>query len=472
MADGEQSYIDYDTFLDPAFSPTSFANALVTSTNNASDTPIDLSTPLSRVLFDQQEIDTNIHTLTTKSALPLLSHTQSQSSASQRILTELEQQIYSLSEGYKRLEAEVIQRHAIAEEVRLAVSRLWVTVKIGRAVSRAMQLGRQLDTQMAEVGKPTATPGVSPAGTKREDHRAMVRAAHTILALRALFDASGPGEEGEHISRINVVTTLRTDLVFPREIHLRSKAQQVVREFSLSSLTSQDAPKPASTPSTQTQTYVQTSETKSRTTSACQTLYLLSPPPSRSNDGPALLLQAQHSYLQAALTSSLASLARALASLPTLSRALAEVSARCQNVSGLENLLADIPAPSPAEASPGVKDGEYAGTDAQRGVENLLVPLLRSLDTHSLPSYFWRSLANGLGARVGEILNKGGVPARNLRAQRERVREGMREAVVKGCEGAAVRDEDGRVVQGGKRGGEWEREVMVVVGSVVGGLGR
>src|ERR1700760_678660 len=91
--DEETSYIDYEAFLDPSFSATSFANSLVLATNNPSDTPLDLSTPLSRVLFDVQEIDTHIDTLTTKSALPLLNHTRDQSEAGNRIVDGLESQV-------------------------------------------------------------------------------------------------------------------------------------------------------------------------------------------------------------------------------------------------------------------------------------------------------------------------------------------------------------------------------------------
>src|SRR5436190_23523947 len=97
--DEEPSYIDYEAFLDPAFSSASFANTLITSTNNPSDTPLDLSTPLSRVLFDIQEIDTHIHTLTTKSALPLLTHTRDQTDAGQRALQAVEAQGAGLTEG-------------------------------------------------------------------------------------------------------------------------------------------------------------------------------------------------------------------------------------------------------------------------------------------------------------------------------------------------------------------------------------
>ena len=91
---------------------------------------------------------------------------------------------------------------------------------------------------------------------------------------------------------------------------------------------------------------------------------------------------------------------------------------------------------------------------------NLLQPLLAALDTSSLPSFFWRSLASGLSSRVQEIMQKGGVSARTLRSQRDRVRESIRECVVRGCQGA-------KGVQGG-----WEREVSVMVGSIIGPLGR
>lgn len=339
MTDSEPSYIDYEAFLDPTFSPVSFANTLVISTNNASDTSVDLSTPLSRVLFDVQEIDTHIHTLTTKSALPLLNHTKSQTEASQRIVQEVEAQVASLTEHYHRLEEEVIQRYEAAEEVRMVVERLWQTVKIGRAVGRCLLLGRQLEAQMAEF-RPTTT-------ARKEDHRAMIRASNSLLGLRQLFAASGPGEEGEHLSRIQVITTLQTELLTPSEQTLRSKAQQTIREFSMSSLAAPSSTTPSSQVTATTSTYAQSEETKARTTSACLSLYLLSPQqPSKPPEAPyGLLLTALQSYLQTALTSSLASTARALGTLPTLTRTLLEVSARCQNIVALEALLESIQPP-------------------------------------------------------------------------------------------------------------------------------
>ena len=428
MAEGEPSYIDYETFLDPNFSPTTFANSLVLATNNPSDSPLDLSTPLSRVLFDVQEIDTHIHTLTTKSALPLLNHTRDQDDAAQRIVSEVEAQVSNLTSGYKRLEREVIERYQTAEEVHVTVERLWQTVRIGRAVNRSLLLGRQLEAQMAELG-----PGNT---AKKNDHRAMIRAASTLITIRDLLASSGPGEEGEHLSRINLVKNLQSSLISPSDNTLQARGQQIIREFSMSSL----APSPSGPT-----TYAQTEETKAQTTSALLTLHLLSPQ---------LQLQALQSYLRTSLTSSLASIARALANLPNLDRTLLEVSARCQNIVALESLLETVkPLPFPLKET-----GE-----SEKEQPNFLGHLLSSLDTSSLPSYFWRSLAEGLSSRVTDLLSRGGVNARTLRSNRDRVRESIRDCVFKGSQGP-----------GGARGnqGAWEREAAVMVGSVVGALGR
>ncbi|KAH0542093.1 hypothetical protein FGG08_003473 [Glutinoglossum americanum] len=486
MADPEPpSYIDYESFLDPSFSAVSFANSLVLATNNPSDTPLDLTTPLSRVLFDVQEIDTHIHNLTTTSALPLLTYTSEDRDASQRIVKEIEAQVASLTEGYERLEKEVLLRWEAAEEVRLVTERLWRTVKIGRSTGRCLLLGRQLEVQIAEVG------GLGAGGSgKKEDHRAMVRASNTLLNLRQIFSASGEGGEGEGLDKVNVLTTLKNDLINPSERDIRTKAQQIIREFSLSSLSiTSGAATTTSTNSSSLQqqqtsamatpsTYVQTEDTKSRTTSAFLTLYLLSsiPTAASSKDGsepdafqPDLLIAALQAYLQTSLTSSLAALARALGSLPTLDRALLEVSARCQNIVALEALLESTKPPPHPLLSPG-------SPNQRAPPPNLLAPLLRSLDTTSLPSHFWRSLASSLAPRVMDVLNKGGAAARTLRTNRDRIRDGIRECVVRGSQapsgaagggggGGAVARKDGAAAG-------WEREVGVMVGAVVGTIGR
>lgn len=447
----DDTYIDYETFLSPTFSPASFANNLVIGTNNPTDTPLDLSTPLSRVLFDSQEINTHIDTLTTKSALPLLSHTQEQTASSARIVQEIDSQVASLNDGYKRLEKEVLVRYETAEEVRAVAGRLWETVRLGRSVGRCLQLGRQLEIQLAEVvgtGNPVKVQG------QKEDHRALVRCSNTLLSLRELLSKKGEGEEGHGLEKVDAVRMLQTSIVNPAERSILTKSQQIVREFSMSTLSS----------GANTTTFAQTADTKSRTTSALMSLYLLSPLPdaklgTKKSEKwePELLIHALQDYLRTALTSSLASLARALATLPTLDRTLLEVSARCQNILALESLLSSTTPPAhptlPPPAAP----------------PNFLQPLLTSLETGSLASYFWRTLAGGLSTKAMEIVNRGGVSARTLKSNRNSVKDAIRECVIRGSTPPAG---VGTKLKGENVERAWEREIAVMVGSVVGALGR
>ena len=444
------SYIDLATFTSDTFSPTAYANSLVLQTNNPTDTPLDLSTPLSRVLFDVQEIDTNIDTLTTQNALPIVTHAQQRSEAGRRILEEVEGQVGSLQESYERLEREVIERHEAAEQVRLAAERMVMTLRLGRSVQRAVQMGRQLEGQMD--------------GVQRGEHRGMVAAANTVLGLRRLFSSTGRGEEGEGLGKVQVVGTLRSDVVGPAERLLLARAQQLVREFSMSSLLASGGGGPQSQP-----TFAQSEDTKSRVTSALQTLYLLSPTKpttTLSASEPTLLVSALQTYLQTALTSSLAALTRALATLPTLDRTLLEISARCQNIVALEALLDSIKPP----VHPLLPSSPSTRRDGEHPITNLLQPLLRHLDTSSLPSYFWRSMASQLVARVQEILNRGGVSARTLRTNRDRVRDSIRECVDRGSQLPI----SGIAISGRKEGRvrNWEREAAVMVQSVMGPLQR
>ncbi|KAL1961271.1 hypothetical protein VTO42DRAFT_3217 [Malbranchea cinnamomea] len=493
MVEPEPSYIDYEAFLDPSFSAPSFANSLITSTNNASDTPLDLSTPLSRVLFDIQEVDTHIHTLTTKSALPLLEHTRVQSDAGQRVLQEVEAQVSALTEGYERLERDVLKRWEAAEEIRGAAERSWATVRLARAVGRCLMLGRQLEGQLLELTGGGQQTGSSPSPQQqqqgpREDHRALVRASHTLLMLRRMFNSTEDGEEGYGLDRVKVIRTLKADLVNPAEVSIKARAQQIINKFSLWSISSPTAESngtgAASLPAAVT--FTQQEEARARVVSAISTLYLLSPTPSTTIPAadfqPELLLATLKGYIHTSLTASLATLSRALAMLPTLDRALREVSSRCQHIVALESLLETVKPPShPFLSYLSSSDDQ---PQASRKKTNLLHQFHMYLDTSSLPSYFWRSLASALSPRVQDILNRGGVSARTLRSNRERLREELRECVLRGSQLPAGSSGIGRVAGRARGGagekadggplvvGNWEREAAVMVGAVVGVIGR
>ncbi|KAE8162699.1 Golgi transport complex subunit 5-domain-containing protein [Aspergillus tamarii] len=454
MAEGEPSYIDYEAFLDPDFSPASFANSLVVATNNATDTPLDLSTPLSRVLFDLQEIDTHIHTLTTKSALPLLTHTRDQTAAAGHILKEAEEQVSSVTQGYERLEKEVLQKWEAADEVRIATEKSLATVRLARAVARCLTLGRQLEGQLAEVtGRSDGTVSPSPG---RDDYRALERAASTIVSLRRMFTATGPGEEGHGLEKVKVIRTLRSELLIPAENMVKSRAQQAINRFTMSAQSG----------------YKQARDARARLSSATTILYLLSPIPkdlsSASDFQPELLLSTLQGYVHTAIMSSLNALSRSLSMLPTLDKTLAEISAKCQDLFALESILAGLRPPT----HPLFPPAPTPETQSQGGNKNnLLQPLLSALDASSLPSHFWRSLASSLTSRVQEIINRGGVSARTLRSNRDRLKKDIKECVLRGSQLPASTDKGRMGIESGTKG-NWEREAAVMVSAVASILDR
>jgi hypothetical protein len=465
------SYIDIDALTAPGFDPYEHAATLVQRTNNPSDPTVDLNTPLSRVLFDLQEIDSHIHTLTSKSAFEILEYTKNQNEAAQQILARVEEERLRLKSSYTRLEKEVTGRHARAVEAKTVASRSWEVLRIGRSVQRIVNGARQFETAMSDSGLGSARSG-------KEDHQALLRACQVLLLFRDVMTAP----DGPVLAKINLVRAVRGRVFEDGEARILDYARRIVREFSMSSLTGSSAANA---------TFRDAEDNRARFTSAVHILYLLSPAPAidgrplkKDDFEPDYLIRALQSYLQSAITSSSAAIGRALAQLPTLERTTIEVSARCQNIVALEALLRSINAPmhpllqqstkenKPHEEQSDV-DGDSSDEEAPASKDsqnNLLTPLLTSLDTASLPSYFWRSLASSLGTRVQEIMNRGGISARTLRSQKDTVRAEIRECVLRGSKmpasvsGAA----------GGKEElvGNWEREAAVMVGAVVGILGR
>lgn len=431
-SEDDPSYIDYETFLSPDFKPTEFANTLVLSTNNPQDTPLDLSTPLSRVLFDAQEIDSHIDSLTTRSAVPLLEYTKSQTNAGQRIVSELDTQITSLNDSYKQLEKEVIDKHAEADQVRQVASRLLQTLVLGRSVGRCLQLGRQLEIQHSELGGMAAV----------DDHGALVRCALTILSLREVIDSKATGEEGHGLQKVDAIRSLQDTVITPIERSVRETSERFVREFSVPS----------------NMTFAQGEAAKGKLVSALTSLYLLSPTLGIRPDrwSPRLLTQSLETYMRSSLQTGNAALSRSLGQLPSLDKALADVTARCQNIMALEQILQCTKAPShpllPASVQP---------TSL-----NLLQPLLAVLETGSLVSYFWRTMASSISARVQDIVTRGGVVARTLKSNKNNVGDAVRQAVVKGCTLPSA-------FSGPKSKGtpsNWDREVAVMAGSIVNNL--
>ena len=397
----------------------------------------------------------------------MLTWLESQTTSAERIHAGLQGSdgqpgLKAVNETYARLEKEILRRYDTAERLGRAAGNGVRTMRLLREVIRALGAARRVEACVVESG--LGMPGRS----GKEDHERLVEAAKAVLVFReVLASASTSGEkEATDLGRVTIVRQLRGKVVEDGEEKVRDWARKVVREFNATSLGS---PGVAATGTM----FREADLAKQRFTSACRVLYLLSPVHldhqriREADFEPDLLLRSLQSYVQSAVQSSGAGIARGLATLPQLDRALLEVSSRCQSLVAMERVLEGIAEPEHPLLLHDQGPVEDEDDEEEISRRNLLAPLLHALDTSSLPSYFWRSLANGLGGRVQEILSRGGVSARTLRSNRDKVRDDIRECVLRGSRmPIGIAGGDTIVV------GNWEREAAVMVGAVMGALGR
>ncbi|KAG0634768.1 Golgi transport complex subunit 5-domain-containing protein [Tuber brumale] len=402
-------YIDYPTLLSPTFSPTTFSSTLISQTNHPHE-PLDLTTPLSRVLFDLQEIDTTLHTLTTASSALLLTHTATTTCASSTLLVAVTAQTATLNTAYERLRCEVIDRSDRAEEVVRVVQNLHATTRVLREVSRGVVLARQVERQVADL--------------ERGEWSAMVRCCFSLLELGRLL------EQGDGLMEVDLARSLNEKVYQPTRSNIISRAKEIITTFSL--LTPDTSTPSSSTtsptpPSSTTFTALPSASPalRQKLSSTLQSLSLLSP-----SD----LHTSIRTLLQTHTTASTSLLTRALNSLTTLDRALVEVSMRSLSVAAIEGYLDGV---------------------------GLSQAVLAELDMRRLTTGFWRGVAAGWEPRVRDVVLRGGASARILRAGKERVREGVRTCVLRGM---GMEGREGEEGEGGF-------EIAVMVGAL-GSLGR
>lgn len=433
--DGEEdSYIDYEAFLTPGFSAYKFANTLTTATNDNSDPTIDLSTPLSRVLFDLQEIDTHIHTLTMASAGQLLAFSHRTVAKTSSVLSTASDHYATLQSAYARLHRDVIVRSSHATEVLTVVERLHETTCILREVSRVVSAARGLDILVSEW-------------EDKKEAGALVRAAVTLRDS----DFDGGERQGGN-DDIVLMRDLKSLVFRPAEAWVLAHAREAIAAYEPVAITGFGGNVARSVGGGGEE------ELKARTTAAAKALWILNTRSSqREGEGEGegrLLSSALLSTLSNSVAAAVAALARSLVALTTLDRSVTEVAARCKNVVALQILLAGVLVPSEGGSV------EKSDSDQENEKVTLLTPVLKQLDTTSLHRRFFGALATGLEPRVRDVVVRGGANARILRGAKEKVKSALRACVERGLEGVE-----------GVEAGDREMEVAVMIGSLA-ALGR
>ena len=451
------SYLDYEAFLLPSFSPKVFASNLFSLTNDSSDPVPDLQVPLSRVLFDIQELDSHIDCLTTRSAIPLLHYTVDRAAAADRISAGIDEGLGSLDENTGRLRAAVIERHRTAVRTRTVANNVARLLRLSKTISGCVQLAKHLETQATEV--------LSKGSSRGDDRDGLVQTAHTISALRRLLEyvdcEVGPRAG---LTSIRVLNTIEQGwLVHCYNVALE-QAQREVKEFS--AITTFTEVKMGDS-GREAKSDASAGNLKIRASHALSALYVLSfqaqhRQPNHRDRGPSLMLNTLRRSIQAVATSSVAAIIRSFGSLPTLDNTLLEVTVQCQTVIALEAILSSTSVPSLP-----VQETALADLTPDFSPQSLLELLLMDLETTSLPSFYWLTMAGLLTTSMQDLVNRGGQNIRILKASREKLKECIRNCVIRSYTVPLASMESASLVAQPRT---WEREAAVMIGAILGPL--
>jgi hypothetical protein len=212
IMDKESEYVDYDVFLDPSFSPISFANSLVQATNNAGDVEVDLEAPSKRLSYDVEEVEKITNSITEKNYQELINQVSNVSIA-QEALVALKSNLDQVNSSYSKLHDDVLNPYEQSQQIYSALRRLHLTSGLLRSLTWYLYLARQLSGQV-ENSKTTS------------QIDSTYRAAQTLLEIRHQLETN-PGLKSLQIIRAHEQSL--NDV----EQTLKLQAQNTIKFYSL-----------------------------------------------------------------------------------------------------------------------------------------------------------------------------------------------------------------------------------------------
>ncbi|KAL1887821.1 Conserved oligomeric Golgi complex subunit [Ceratocystis pirilliformis] len=399
MNNNDYSYVDYRAFLDPTFQPPAFIRDLVQETSSLDDQPIDFSTPLSRILFDIQEINSNIDSVTTGSAEPLLNHTQGQNNASQSLTDGLDALSDALNRSHLHLEHQVGITYDFANMTRYVARRVTSTHGLLTPLTNFCKLSRQLEIHCLDF--------LPPGHSEPQNYPSLVRCAEVIISSKSTIDRAFLGVEARGLERLRVVNELQDAVISPISDVVLQQSNRIIREFSVP----------------ESETFAQSEASKLRLASSLHALYFMS-----YFDfirrihlfKPILLYQSVHAYIRNAVDSSTEAFVDFLGQLTLPHYGISRIIKHGRNIMALEHVMSTC-WPGHHEVLPDVPTAS-----------SYLQTFQTYIGCQSLIRLFWHVLTDKLRQKVVDIIDLDSPQAQTLQNRTDLIVNAIREFIVNG----------------------------------------
>lgn len=227
----QSDYVDYDVFLDPNFSPISFANSLILSTNSPNDQEIDLKTPAKRLGYDLEEVQQRISQLTSQNHETLMAE-GSNIVDLKNALQPLKPAVNHLTSSYAKLQRDILGPYYKALHIHGALKRLHTTTGLLRSLTWFLYLARQLTSILDPISAVPTSAIEAPRNSKQANLYAipngsqLLRAAQTLNALRQLL-VMEPA-----LRSVQIIRTYETSFLNANDRKLILHCQNILRFYS------------------------------------------------------------------------------------------------------------------------------------------------------------------------------------------------------------------------------------------------
>ncbi|GME86842.1 hypothetical protein B5S28_g1418 [[Candida] boidinii] len=422
MSSTDIDLTDYESYLDPDFKSTEFANELVMATNNPDDSNLDLSTPMKRLQFDLKDIDKKLKKLSNDNYIELIKNFNKLDELNVAVKI-IDPSISLLNNSYDRLNNEIAKPYDEALTLHSALKRLHTTSTLLRSSTYFLYLIQQIEESFSllqgRIQKLQTKSHLQQMQQnqfqQQQQHHSQQNQQYQIqddpesfkLLLRCCRNQYSLKQ---HLSESPFLKSLK--LVRDYELFLKDRNLKTL-EICTSNIKSFN---------------LNTSEA-AMSNIILSLIYL----------SPETLYNLIQQILSTQTVSSISFLVHTLNSPKSFNSIMSDVMERAKYVSKLQTVMGKITWPlSETEGShqSSSKNDDNINSNNNNSITermSVLKKVTKILELQDILSTFWKDVAVGFEPKLRETLNKGGPVAKALRTFSEQIKNSVKANVVASC---------------------------------------
>ncbi|OUM53095.1 hypothetical protein BVG19_g2347 [[Candida] boidinii] len=415
MSSADIDLTDYESYLDPDFKSTEFANELVMATNNSDDSNLDLSTPMKRLQFDLKDIDKKLKKLSNDNYIELIKNFNKLDELNVAVKI-IDPSISLLNNSYDRLNNEIAKPYDEALTLHSALKRLHTTSTLLRSSTYFLYLIQQIEESFsllqARINKLQIKSHLQQTQQnyyqqQQNQHNQQYQIQDDPESFKLLLRCcKNQYSLRQHLSESPFLKSLK--LVRDYELFLKDRNLKSL-EICTSNIKSFN---------------LNTSEA-AMSNIILSLIYL----------SPETLYNLIQQILSTQTVSSISFLVHTLNSPKSFNSIMSDVMERAKYVSKLQTVMGKVTWPlSETEAThqPNGKDEDILNNNnnSTTGRMSILKKVTKILELQDILSTFWKDVAVGFEPKLRETMNKGGPVAKALRTFSEQIKNSIKANVV------------------------------------------